>query len=443
VLPDDGSIAAPPTVTPEAWACALPAETLPLVLAPGSSAGWLGGQSVVALLPDVCADGLSAGEAAATLERVHSGGAPGLAATLLRYDGAAMAAHYAGGLVRTSGGWRAWGAPEVASSAQELLAAGPHRYASVHPSSSSSPSNSRSRSASPLLPAPPVPLAGPLHTDLDARAFHAAVRATIDAITAGDVYVLNLTRRLSGRPLLTPPAAFAALRVRTRADMAALWRTPGLTLASASPERFIRIIGRHIEVWPMKGTRPRYPEPHADRAAARELAASEKERAEHVMIVDLERNDLGRVCRPGSITVNPLFSVLTTPYCHQMVSRVSGQLRDDVALADVLDATFPCGSVTGAPKIAAMRAIERLERSPRGAYTGSLLVATPGHLDSSVLIRTAEYEDGIVRWGTGCGITVDSDPVAEWQESILKAHPFCGTHPDPSGSSAPYAVRST
>lgn len=119
---------------------------------------------------------------------------------------------------------------------------------------------------------------------------------------------------------------------------------------------------------------------------------------------------------------------------------VRGELRDNISLADVLKATFPCGSVTGAPKIAAMRGIARLERSPRGAYTGSLLVATRGHLDSSVLIRTAEYGSGLVRWGTGCGITVDSDPEAERQESVLRAAPICGMLRPPAGrsSSSPF-----
>jgi len=144
------------------------------------------------------------------------------------------------------------------------------------------------------------------------------------------------------------------------------------------------------------------------------------------MIVDLERNDLGRVCRPGTVAVDPLFDVVATPYCHQMVSTVSGRLRAGVTLCAVLDATWPCGSVTGAPKIAAMKAIEELEASPRGVYTGSLVIATPGEIDSSVLIRTAEYADGMVRWGTGGGITVDSDPGQEWLETMLKATPLLG-----------------
>jgi len=116
--------------------------------------------------------------------------------------------------------------------------------------------------------------------------------------------------------------------------------------------------------------------------------------------------------------------VFPTPYCHQMVSGVSGRLGGEAGFAELLEATFPCGSVTGAPKISAMRIIEQLESGPRGAYTGALLVATPGRMDSSVLIRTLEYQpDGSAVWGTGCGITVESDPIAEWHEARLKASP--------------------
>ena len=144
------------------------------------------------------------------------------------------------------------------------------------------------------------------------------------------------------------------------------------------------------------------------------------------MIVDMERNDLGRVSETGSVFVDPLRRVVPTPYCHQMVSVVHGELRPDATMAEVLAATFPCGSVTGAPKISAMSHIERLESSPRGAYCGSLLVARPGRLDSSVLIRTAEHSDGIATYGTGGGITWDSDPAAEWAETLVKATPITG-----------------
>jgi anthranilate/para-aminobenzoate synthase component I len=145
------------------------------------------------------------------------------------------------------------------------------------------------------------------------------------------------------------------------------------------------------------------------------------------MIVDLERNDLGRVCVPGTVSVDPLATVFPTPYCHQMVSRVSGSLEPGVSVEDVFDACFPCGSVTGAPKVSAMRHIARTEVSARGAYCGALVVAMPGSIDSSVLIRTLESHGEEAVWGVGCGITYDSDAEAEWEESVLKAWPVLGS----------------
>lgn len=403
MFPEDGRIVAPAQVRARSWVAALPDGAAPLVLAPGSARGWLGGRAVVAWSPVFLADGLTLTEAAGALERAFSTESPSLAVALLPYDGPATAALYTGGLLLTAGGWRAWGTLDAKDvpTVDEL---------------------------SPVALPPEVPLAEDVLTDIGATGFRDGVRAVGEAVRAGDVYVLNLTRRLTGRPTADPGVAFASLLARTHADMAAYWRTPRVSIASVSPERFVRVTGDRVDVCPIKGTRPRA-EGDADSAMAAELAASEKERAEHVMIVDLERNDLGRVCRPGTVTVDPLFEVLATPYCHQMVSSVSGLLREDASLAGLLEAAFPCGSVTGAPKIAAMRKIASLEASPRGAYTGSLVVAVPGELDSSVLIRTAEYAGDAVRWGTGGGITVDSDAAEEWLETVLKASPFLGDGP--------------
>jgi anthranilate/para-aminobenzoate synthase component I len=250
-------------------------------------------------------------------------------------------------------------------------------------------------------------------------------------IRCGDVYVLNLTMRLTGRPTAGPVGAFAALLESAAAPMSALWGSPDRSIVSISPERFlaVRMDGgrRRVEVWPIKGTAPRDCDAEIDAGHAAGLAASEKERAEHVMIVDMERNDLGRVCEPGSVTVDPLMRVFATPYCHQMVSRVSGVMRGNADFTDLLSATFPCGSVTGAPKSSAMRAIQELECGPRGAYTGAFIVARPGLMDSSILIRSLEYRSGgTAVWGTGCGITIDSDPRAEWCEALLKAAPIGG-----------------
>lgn len=400
MLPDDGRVVAPPEVAPADWCTLLSGEPALLALAPGSGRGWFGGRAIVAWAPETLNEGVLLPAAAAEIERTYAGGAPILTATLLAYDGSATVARYMGGLVWSEEGWRVWGVlegcelPEVAVTAPNTLPAS-------------------------------VPLAADVTSDLDRAGFHAGVSATREAISAGDVYVLNLTRRLRGTPSTSPEVAFATLTHRTQAEMSAFWRTPGVTIASASPERFIRLSGARVEVCPVKGTRPRG-EGAADCIMVSELAGSEKERAEHVMIVDLERNDLGMVCRPGTVVVDPLFEIATTPYCHQMVSSVSGLLRTDATFADLLAATFPCGSVTGAPKIAATRIIASLEASPRGAYTGALVVAVPGEVDSSVIIRTAEYSGDVVRWGTGGGITADSDPAEEWLETVLKATPFLG-----------------
>lgn len=398
MLPEDGRIVAPPEVSPGSWVSALADEAEPLVLAPDSARGWFGGRAIVAWSPQGFVTGLDPRDAADELERSFTAETPSLTVVLLPYDGPAAAARYTGGLIRTAEGWRVWGTLD-ASDVPAVVEISP-------------------------LPSD-LPLAGDVSTDMCGASFLAGVAEIGDMIRAGDVYVLNLTRRLTGTPSVRPDQAFVSLLARTRAEMAAFWRTPGLTIASASPERFVSVADGRVRVCPIKGTRSRA-EGDADRAMAAELAASEKERAEHVMIVDLERNDIGRVCRPGSITVDPLFEVIATPYCYQMVSSVSGVLRDDVSIAELLEATFPCGSVTGAPKIAAIRVIAALESSDRGAYTGALLAAVPGEMDSSVLIRTAEYADGFVRWGTGGGITVDSDAHAEWLETLLKAAPFLG-----------------
>lgn len=405
VLPEDGRIVAPATTGPAAWLRVLPDDAAPLVLAPGSARGWFGGRTVVTWSPAGLSDGLTLREASDELDRSFSSGAPSVTAALLPYDGSAAAARYTGGLVRTAEGWRVWGTLD----ADDVPAVG-------------------ERDPSPLPPE--VALAEDVLSDLSAAAFCAGVRAIGESIRAGDVYVLNLTRRLTGRPTTGPREAFTSLLSRTQADMAAFWQTPHVAIASASPERFVRVTGGRVQVCPIKGTRPRA-EGDADSAMVAELVASEKERAEHVMIVDLERNDIGRVCRSGTVSVDPFLEVVTTAYCHQMESSVSGLLRDDVSILELLEATFPCGSVTGAPKIAAMRMIAETESSERGAYTGSLVVAVPGEMDSSVLIRTAEYAGGVVRWGTGGGITIDSDPEEEWLETVLKASPFVGDAPPP------------
>lgn len=252
-------------------------------------------------------------------------------------------------------------------------------------------------------------------TSLDRGAFEAGVRAIRDAIGRGDVYQVNLTRVLSAPlPAGADVAALgAALAEGNPAPFSAVVRIPshGIHVASASPERFLERDGDRVWSSPIKGT------------AATADAFLPKDRAENVMIVDLVRNDLGRVCEWGSIHVPALCAVEEHPGLAHLVSTVEGRLRPGLGWAEAVDATFPPGSVTGAPKIAALEHIDQLERADREVYCGGV-----GWVDAdrrcgslNVAIRTFWFADDEIRFGTGGGITWDSDPSGEWEETELKA----------------------
>ncbi|MBN1192831.1 MAG: anthranilate synthase component I family protein [Coriobacteriia bacterium] len=403
MLSAHGPVLAPATFTAGMLALVLSPHRRPVVLAPSDDRGWFGGTHIACWDPVSVIEDVTPAEAAEMLEEVMRGAVPLLAAAVMSYEGSAEVRTYAGGVLLAPDGWRAWGvSPDL-----------------------------------PALPQQPLqPVGAPLLEgavgDLDERAFCARVQDVRERIAAGDVYVLNLTYRITGRPVLDSAHAFVELLERAGGPMSAWWGDSHRSLASASPERFCAVERDDSGItraWiePIKGTRPRGANPLEDAELAQKLADDAKERSEHVMVVDLERNDLGRVSVAGSVRVHPMFEVFAMPYCHQLVSRVRSTLRADATLADLVESTFPCGSVTGAPKLAAMRIIGELEMSPRGAYTGALAVAVPGQLDSAVLIRTLEYAGPeTARWGTGCGITIDSDPKSEWCESLLKASPVTG-----------------
>ncbi|MGH9183277.1 MAG: chorismate-binding protein [Acidimicrobiales bacterium] len=266
---------------------------------------------------------------------------------------------------------------------------------------------------------PSPPWVGPApsawSTSLDRGGFCAGVAAIRAAIAAGDVYQVNLTRRLTA-PL--PPDADVvalgrALAAANPAPHAALVRLAdrGVHVASASPERFLRRSGPIVESRPVKGT------------AAWAEALLAKDRAENVMIVDLVRHDLGRVCEWGSVEVPSLCALEHHPGLVHLVSTVRGRLRPGVGWPELLDATFPPGSVTGAPKLAAMALIRRLEPVDRGPYCGAVgwVDADARQADLNVAIRTLWFEDGRLNLGTGGGITWESDPGGEWEETELKA----------------------
>jgi para-aminobenzoate synthetase component 1 len=255
------------------------------------------------------------------------------------------------------------------------------------------------------------------------REFEAAVARIRAYIAAGDVYQVNLAQGFrtpfSGAPL----ELYRRLRARSPAPFGAFLGLGDITVASISPERFLRLDAatRVAEARPIKGTRPRGATPAEDVSLAAALTASEKDRAENVMIVDLLRNDLGKVCRPGSVRVPELYALESHPTVHHLVSTVTGVLADGVDAFDLLRAAFPGGSVTGAPKIRAMQIIAELERAPRGVYCGAIgYVSATGAMDMNIPIRTVVLQNGVASFHAGAGIVWDSDPAAEYEETLAK-----------------------
>jgi para-aminobenzoate synthetase component 1 len=286
-------------------------------------------------------------------------------------------------------------------------------------------------------PAPAVPVQiGPLAADHGDDLFLSGVERILEYLRAGDAYQVNLSRRLSAAcapGAAAPVALAAALRARAPAPHAALIASADGegALVGNSPERFLAVTADGaIETRPIKGTRSRGETPEADRAAAAALAASPKDRAEHVMIVDLERNDLGRVCQTGSVGVGSLARVVALPTVFHMVSTVHGRLRPDIGLSALLEATFPGGSITGAPKRRAMQIIDELEPAARGPYTGATgWLGAAGDLDLAIAIRTAAVRGGRLSLSVGGGIVADSTPEGELAETDVKARAFaalCG-----------------
>lgn len=256
----------------------------------------------------------------------------------------------------------------------------------------------------------------------------AAVRKIKEHIAAGDIYQANLTQQFNFKvpPELKPEDVFQRLRREHPAQFAAFIRRANDIVISASPERFLRVTNqearRFVEAWPIKGTRPRGDSLEEDARLRAELLQSEKDRAENIMIVDLLRNDLGRVCHYGSVEVKELCALEVHPTLFHLVSKVLGVLRDDVTVGDLVRATFPCGSITGAPKIRAMEIIAEIEPSPRGISMGALgYLSFDGSLDFNVAIRTMVWRDSVARFNVGGGIVADSSPALEYEESLVKA----------------------
>jgi anthranilate synthase component 1 len=249
------------------------------------------------------------------------------------------------------------------------------------------------------------------------------VRRVLDYLAAGDVFQANLSRGWEARfeADVDPAALFAQLRRNNPAPFAGLFATSQGTVVSASPERLVSVLGDVVETRPIAGTRPRVAGDD-DAGRIRELVGHPKERAEHVMLIDLERNDLGRVCRPGTVEVDELMSVESYAHVHHIVSNVRGRLRDGVTPGEVIRAVFPGGTITGCPKVRCMQIIAELEGVGRGAYTGAMgWLAPNGDMDLNILIRSAEVEGDRVSFRTGAGIVADSDPQRELDETRAKA----------------------
>jgi anthranilate synthase component 1 len=268
----------------------------------------------------------------------------------------------------------------------------------------------------------PLPLAT-LREELPEK-YLERVRAAQRYIAAGDVYQANLSRpwRLTLNEPADPARVYAALRTANPAPFAASARFSGMTILSSSPERLLSITGREISTRPIAGTRPRLGSPEADRRAIAELVAHPKERAEHVMLIDLERNDLGRVCEAGSVRVDEYMVTESYAHVHHIVSNVRGTLRADRSPIDALRALFPGGTITGCPKVRCMQIIAELEGEGRGPYTGSLgWIGVDGDADFNILIRTLTMDGPEVELRAGAGIVADSDPERELEETRAKA----------------------
>jgi anthranilate synthase component 1 len=243
-------------------------------------------------------------------------------------------------------------------------------------------------------------------------------------IIEGDVFQVNLSRGWSGEldRAVTDADIYRRLRRSNPAPFAAIARIGGMTIISSSPERLFSVRGDRIETRPIAGTHPRGPDPASDAGLSRRLLAHPKERAEHIMLIDLERNDLGRVCRPGSVRVSELMTLESYAHVHHIVSNVIGHLDERATMGEILRAVFPGGTITGCPKIRCMEIIGELEQCARGPYTGSLgYLDGNGNMDFNILIRTLVRRADRITWRAGAGIVADSDPARELAETRAKA----------------------
>jgi anthranilate synthase component 1 len=261
-------------------------------------------------------------------------------------------------------------------------------------------------------------------TEDEPRHYLRAVERALEYIGAGDIYQANLSRgwRATLRPGVQPHQVYRRLRQTNPGPFSGVAQLDGIAVVSSSPERLVSVREGVVTSRPIAGTRPRGADPATDLALARELHAHPKERAEHVMLIDLERNDLGRVCEAGTVSVDEFMTIESYSHVHHIVSNVRGRLRADVTPGNVLSAVFPGGTITGCPKIRCMELIAELEGAARGAYTGSLgYLNRDGSMDMNILIRTLQLGGRELTVRAGAGIVADSIPERELEETRAKA----------------------
>jgi para-aminobenzoate synthetase component 1 len=279
-----------------------------------------------------------------------------------------------------------------------------------------------------LLVPPPVNFKAPpatesivLRANFSHEGYLKAVARAREYICAGDIFQVNLSQRFEADLNIPPYELYKRLRKINPAPFANYFNFDGVVIAGASPERFLKVSGDWVETRPIKGTRPRGKTPEEDKILAESLLKSKKDRAENIMIVDLERNDIGRVCRYGTVRVTELAILETYPTVFHLTSTVVGQLSEGKSRTDLLKATFPGGSITGAPKVRAMEIIDELEPTRRSVYTGSLgYIGFDGGMDLDIVIRTMLIKDNRVYFQLGGAIVYDSQPEAEYQETLDK-----------------------
>ena len=312
--------------------------------------------------------------------------------------------------------WERFTAGRRLHGAVEMLRSSRGAHAHRSPQSSDLPTSS-------FCPQYSLPGFREVTSNVDRAGYEAAVRRVVEYIRAGDCFQVNLSQRLLAPLRENPLDLYGRLRSLNPAPFGAYFDIGDFQVLSASPERFLRVFpDGEVETRPIKGTRPRGRTPEEDAALVRDLANSPKDRAENIMIVDLLRNDIGKVCEYGSVRVPHVCEVETFRYVHHLVSEVRGKLRAGVSPLDLLSAAFPGGSVTGAPKVRAMEIIAELEPTARGPYCGCLgWIGFDGAMDTSILIRTFTAGRGWVQFPVGGGIVADSDPAREYEETLHKA----------------------